>query len=75
MVAVDCSGEALALARANQDAGRDRRASLVACRADLCAALRPGFLDALVSNPPYLSVSEYAGLDPSVRDWEPALAL
>jgi len=44
-------------------------------RADLCDALRPGSLDALVSNPPYLTAEEYATLDPSVRDWEPEPAL
>jgi release factor glutamine methyltransferase len=44
-------------------------------RADLCVPLRPGAFDALVSNPPYLTAGEYATLDGSVRDWEPALAL
>jgi release factor glutamine methyltransferase len=42
---------------------------------DLTHAFGAGSLDALVSNPPYLSAAEYATLDPSVRDWEPALAL
>jgi release factor glutamine methyltransferase len=32
-------------------------------------------VDALVSNPPYLSAAEYAALDPGVRDWEPGMAL
>jgi release factor glutamine methyltransferase len=31
--------------------------------------------DLLVSNPPYLTEAEYEALDPSVRDWEPSLAL
>ncbi len=55
---------------------RDRcgaRVSLV--RGDLCAPLRTGAFDALVSNPPYLTAEEYASLDPSVRDWEPREAL
>ncbi len=74
VVGVDCSGEALALAQINRElVETGERVSLV--RADLCAALQPGSCDALVSNPPYLTVSEYQGLDPSVRKWEPALAL
>jgi release factor glutamine methyltransferase len=44
-------------------------------RADLCTSLAPGSLDALIANPPYLTLGEYAALDASVRDWEPPLAL
>jgi release factor glutamine methyltransferase len=44
-------------------------------RADLCTSLRPGTLDALVSNPPYLTAGEYSWLEGAVRDWEPAMAL
>jgi release factor glutamine methyltransferase len=32
-------------------------------------------LRVVVSNPPYISLSEVAELPPSVRDWEPAIAL
>jgi release factor glutamine methyltransferase len=42
---------------------------------DLCDPLRSGAFDALVSNPPYLTVAEYGALEGSVRDWEPSLAL
>jgi release factor glutamine methyltransferase len=42
----------------------------------------PGFapatgerFDVVVSNPPYVGEEEREGLDPEVRDWEPALAL
>jgi release factor glutamine methyltransferase len=74
VVGVDCSAEALQLARLNQDLlGAGERVSFV--KADLCGALQPGSCDALVSNPPYLTMSEYEALDPSVREWEPALAL
>lgn len=74
VVGVDCSSEALALAQLNRElVGTGDRVSLV--RADLCAALQPGSCDALVSNPPYLTVREYDDLDSSVREWEPALAL
>jgi release factor glutamine methyltransferase len=72
VVGVDLSAHALALARENRAlAGVD--VSLV--RGDLCAPLRAGVFDALVSNPPYLTAGEYAALDRSVRDWEPRTAL
>jgi release factor glutamine methyltransferase len=32
-------------------------------------------LDLVVSNPPYVAESEYSGLDPVVRDFEPRSAL
>jgi release factor glutamine methyltransferase len=32
-------------------------------------------VDLVVANPPYVAEDEYAGLDPGVRDWEPASAL
>lgn len=38
-------------------------------------AVRGGRFDLVVSNPPYIATGELAGLDPSVRDWEPRLAL
>jgi release factor glutamine methyltransferase len=72
VVAVDCSSEALLLAGENRELVGAR---LELVRGDLCAALRAGAFDALISNPPYLTAAEYAGLDPSVRDWEPAIAL
>ena len=72
VLAGDLSVEALALAEENRR-GANARVSLF--RGDLVAPLAEGALDALVSNPPYLSAAEYAGLDPSVRDWEPQLAL
>ena len=42
---------------------------------DLCGPLADASLDALVSNPPYLTTAEYAALDPAVRAWEPGSAL
>lgn len=74
IVAVDRSVEALELARLNAELVPGGSAiNLV--RADLCSALCPGAFDALISNPPYLTGGEYATLDGSVRNWEPALAL
>lgn len=72
VVGVDLSAEALILAAENRRA-TGLGVSLV--RGDLCQPLAPGSLDALVSNPPYLTDGEYAMLDPAVRDWEPAEAL
>jgi release factor glutamine methyltransferase len=74
VVGVDCSADALALARLNSSLlGQAQVVDLL--RADLCRALGQGAFDALISNPPYLTHEEYAGLDAAVRDWEPALAL
>jgi release factor glutamine methyltransferase len=72
VIGIDYSRQALSLAVENREwAGVD--VELV--QGDLCAPLAGGVLDALISNPPYLTADEYACLDPSVRDWEPAMAL
>jgi release factor glutamine methyltransferase len=74
IVAVDREAEALALAWLNCELiGAGTRVDFV--RGDLCSALGSAAFDALISNPPYLTVAEYSGLDRSVRDWEPASAL
>ena len=74
LVGVDCSSEALALARINSELlGFVGRMDFV--RGDLGTALRAVAFDALISNPPYLTLDEHAQLDDSVRVWEPALAL
>jgi release factor glutamine methyltransferase len=72
VVGIDLSGDALALADTNR---RLTGARVRLVRGDLTGPLRPGSLDALVSNPPYLTAGEHASLDPSVRDWEPSSAL
>jgi release factor glutamine methyltransferase len=72
VVAVEASAEAAALAEENR---RLTGAPVALLRGDLCAPLRRGAFDALVSNPPYLSPGEYAALDASVRSWEPREAL
>ena len=72
VIAIDCSADALALARLNRELAA-ARVSLV--RADLCAPLGHSALSALISNPPYLTVAEHSSLESSVRDWEPAMAL
>jgi release factor glutamine methyltransferase len=72
VVGVDQSAEALALARENR---RLTGGAVALVRGDLCGPLRGAAFDALVSNPPYLTIGEYAVLDRSVRDWEPRSAL
>ena len=72
VVAIEASREALGLARENR---RVTGLSIDLVAGDLAAPLRGVSFDALISNPPYISALEYEGLDPSVRDWEPAVAL
>jgi release factor glutamine methyltransferase len=72
VAAVERSVEALGLASENRDA---LRLPVLLVRGDLCGPLGPQSLDAVISNPPYLTEREYAELDPSVKAWEPADAL
>jgi release factor glutamine methyltransferase len=72
VVAVDSSAEALGLAAENAAlTGQPVRL----LRSDFGSALEPAQFDLVVSNPPYLTAAEYEALDPSVREWEPRLAL
>jgi release factor glutamine methyltransferase len=75
-LAVDCSAEALAVARANA-AAHGLAERIVFLQGHLLEPLsgRRGGLDALVSNPPYVPTGEIAGLEPEVRDHEPRSAL
>lgn len=71
---VDLSAPALAIAAANSDrCGLANRAEFVQGRWG--AGLADGSVDILVSNPPYIVSDILAGLEPEVRDHEPALAL
>jgi release factor glutamine methyltransferase len=72
VLAVDSSADALALAEENRQL---TGAGVTLVRGDLTAGLAAGSLDALVSNPPYLTEREYAELDPAVSRWEPREAL
>ncbi len=72
VIAIDLSSDALGLAAENRRLTGGRMALV---RGDLCRPLRPASVDALVSNPPYLTDGEYAVLDGAVRAWEPGLAL
>jgi release factor glutamine methyltransferase len=72
VIAIDRSPAALALAAVNRELVG---AQVTLVRGDLTAPLRSRSLDGLVSNPPYLTVTEYTDLDTSVADWEPRDAL
>lgn len=72
VVAVDSSAHALTLAREN--AGHTK-VGIELVLGHLTAPLASGRFDAVVSNPPYLSSSEYEALDASVKDHEPRAAL
>ena len=72
----DVSAEVLAVARRNcSSLGLTRRVSCVRVDARLPAPAFLGQFDLIVSNPPYVTTAEMAALQPSVRDYEPHLAL
>jgi release factor glutamine methyltransferase len=79
VLAVERSPAALALAAANVarlDADAARRVRLLCADWYAAVADRPhGGLHLVVANPPYLAAGELAGLDPSVRCYEPHEAL
>lgn len=73
VVATDISRAALAVAKRNADrAGVAPRIEFLEC-AYLSGAAGP--FDFILSNPPYVSDSEYEQLQPEVREYEPAAAL
>jgi release factor glutamine methyltransferase len=70
---IDISPAALAVARRNAERhGVGERIRFIV--GDLLDR-RPGPVDLIVSNPPYVSADEWASLPPSIRDHEPHLAL
>ena len=78
ILAVDRSPDALAVAKANAE--RQTVADRIEfVEGDLLSPLRGrgliGQVDVIVSNPPYVAESEWAGLQPEVRDFEPRSAL
>lgn len=78
ILAIDRSQEALAVAQRNamRHAVRDRIEWL---EGDLLGPLRErqgaDSVDVIVSNPPYISEADWAGLEPEVRVFEPRMAL
>lgn len=70
---VDMAEPALAVARRNAaNLGLSGRSSFV--QNNWTAGLAPGW-DIILSNPPYVSESEIAGLEPEVTDYDPLTAL
>jgi release factor glutamine methyltransferase len=69
--AVDLSHDALAVAEEN---AKTHGVDVRFVESDLLAAV-PGPLDIIVSNPPYISVTEYDSLPNDVKNFEPKLAL
>lgn len=78
VIAIDRSSEAVAVAKTNavNHAVSDR---VEWFEGDLLAPLRKRLSDrsvqVIVSNPPYISESDWAGLEPEVRIFEPRMAL
>lgn len=87
VIATDISEKALQVAKSNLQAiPEDKRARLDFRAGDLLtplltqewapdAAEKPDLVEAVVSNPPYISPAELPDLPPNVRDWEPHSAL
>lgn len=74
VLAMDASSAALQVAGRNRDALG--LGDLVDLReTDLLVGVEPGSLRVVVSNPPYVSATEYQSLDPDVRGFEPPCAL
>ncbi len=72
-VGVDISPPALDVAALNaKRLGLDGRARLAL--SDWSKNVSGAF-DVVMANPPYVSADEYLGLDPEIREWEPAQAL
>ena len=72
VLGVERSSAALELAAENR---RLTRGAIQLIQGDLLESIGDRRLDAVVSNPPYLTEAEYRELSPSVRDWEPREAL
>lgn len=76
VVFVDVSPKAMAVCRANlMRNGLTRFASYMETDALENPPVLMGRFDMIVCNPPYIPTADLAGLDPSVRDYEPAGAL
>jgi release factor glutamine methyltransferase len=76
LAALDCCGEALDVARCNaQRNGVEERIEFRQGRIAAPPRDWVGAMDLVVSNPPYVSETEWKGLAPEVRDHDPRLAL
>ena len=76
VVLADFERRALILARQNvRNLGLSARCVPVEADALAAPARQLGEFDLIVSNPPYVPTGEIPGLEPSVRDYEPRVAL
>ncbi len=73
VIATDLSFEACAVARRQRRPPRRERS--LPRQADLLKPFADASVDIVVSNPPYVPLSDRAILQREVRDWEPSLAL
>jgi len=72
MTAADISRAALACAQKNAERNN---AEVEFIKSDMFDKLAGREFDIIICNPPYISASDYVGLDKSVREFEPKLAL
>jgi release factor glutamine methyltransferase len=72
VIATDLSSEACAIARCN---AVRLKADVQFLEADLLKPFADSSVDIVVSNPPYVPLSDRASLQREVRDWEPPQAL
>ncbi len=70
--ASDISSDALSLAKEN---AAQNGVEISFLQGDLFSPFKDKRADIIISNPPYVTVSEFFTIDPSVRDFEPKLAL
>lgn len=65
-----------ALYTAKENAGMSEAGDRISfIKGDFLNPFKKGVFDIIVSNPPYVSESEFLTLEPEVRDYEPALSL
>ncbi len=74
VIGTDTSASALAVAARNKSAAMPKTPVALCC-GTLLAAVQADSADVIVSNPPYVTVSEYPTLERGVRDYEPSIAL
>ena len=72
ITALEVSEKALEIARAN---ARHHMLDVMFMHMDILSEVPTNRYDVIVSNPPYVTAEEFQGLDPSVRQYEPGIAL
>lgn len=73
VTSLDISADAIAVAKSNADRNKVNAITFVC--SDIFGDVIPrGPFDIIVSNPPYISASEFELLQPEVRDFEPRIA-